>query len=117
MNDRPTVLAVAAHPDDIEFNMAGTLSLLVKAGSGALTLGVPSSPGVPASLAAHTLTLDYNIQRAAIDALGDRRGAVVGAFRVGTPVTHHQVGVEEPALYFGFAGSNNFDRTFAEAYR
>lgn len=35
-------------------------SLLVKAGSGALTLGVPSSPGVPASLADHTITLDYN---------------------------------------------------------
>lgn len=35
-------------------------SLLVKAGSGALTQGVPSSPGVPASLAAHTLTLPYN---------------------------------------------------------
>jgi len=35
-------------------------SLLVKAGSGALTLGVPSSPGVPASLAEHTITLNYN---------------------------------------------------------
>ncbi len=35
-------------------------SLLVKAGSGALTLGVPSSPGVPASLAEHTLVLPYN---------------------------------------------------------
>jgi len=35
-------------------------SLLVKAGSGALTLGVPDSPGVPASLAALTLTLPYN---------------------------------------------------------
>jgi glutamate-1-semialdehyde 2,1-aminomutase len=35
-------------------------SLLVKAGSGALTLGVPSSPGVPASLAEHTITLSYN---------------------------------------------------------
>ncbi len=35
-------------------------SLLVKAGSGALTLGEPSSPGVPASLAELTLTLDYN---------------------------------------------------------
>ena len=35
-------------------------SLLVKAGSGALTLGVPTSPGVPASLAALTLTLPYN---------------------------------------------------------
>ena len=35
-------------------------SLLVKAGSGALTLGVPSSPGVPASLAVDTITLTYN---------------------------------------------------------
>jgi glutamate-1-semialdehyde 2,1-aminomutase len=35
-------------------------SLLVKAGSGALTLGVPSSPGVPAALAADTITLAYN---------------------------------------------------------
>src|SRR5690606_33183612 len=35
-------------------------SLLIKAGSGALTLGVPSSPGVPAVLADHTITLDYN---------------------------------------------------------
>ena len=35
-------------------------SLLVKAGSGALTLGVPTSPGVPASLAQHTLALEYN---------------------------------------------------------
>lgn len=35
-------------------------SLLVKAGSGALTLGVPSSPGVPAALADHTITLTYN---------------------------------------------------------
>ncbi|WP_211828087.1 glutamate-1-semialdehyde 2,1-aminomutase [Kistimonas asteriae] len=35
-------------------------SLLVKAGSGALTLGVPNSPGVPADLAAHTITLTYN---------------------------------------------------------
>jgi glutamate-1-semialdehyde 2,1-aminomutase len=35
-------------------------SLLIKAGSGALTLGVPTSPGVPKSLAAHTVTLNYN---------------------------------------------------------
>ena len=35
-------------------------SLLVKAGSGALTLGVPTSPGVPADLAKHTVTLEYN---------------------------------------------------------
>lgn len=35
-------------------------SLLVKAGSGALTFGVPSSPGVPASVAEHTITLEFN---------------------------------------------------------
>ena len=35
-------------------------SLLVKAGSGALTLGVPSSPGVPEALAESTLTLTHN---------------------------------------------------------
>ena len=35
-------------------------SLLVKAGSGMLTLGEPSSPGVPAALAEQTITLDYN---------------------------------------------------------
>lgn len=35
-------------------------SLLVKAGSGALTLGVPTSPGVPTETAKYTLTLEYN---------------------------------------------------------
>jgi glutamate-1-semialdehyde 2,1-aminomutase len=35
-------------------------SLLIKAGSGALTLGVPTSPGVPKSLANHTVTLNFN---------------------------------------------------------
>jgi len=35
-------------------------SLLVKAGSGALTLGVPTSPGVPVALAEHTITVPYN---------------------------------------------------------
>lgn len=35
-------------------------SLLIKAGSGALTFGVPSSPGVPKALADHTVTLTYN---------------------------------------------------------
>lgn len=35
-------------------------SLLVKAGSGALTLGVPSSPGIPADVSKHTITLPYN---------------------------------------------------------
>ncbi|TSK07474.1 MAG: glutamate-1-semialdehyde-2,1-aminomutase [Geobacter sp.] len=35
-------------------------SLLVKAGSGLATFGVPDSPGVPADLAKHTLTATYN---------------------------------------------------------
>ena len=35
-------------------------SLLVKAGSGALTLGIPTSPGVPQDAARHTLTLEFN---------------------------------------------------------
>lgn len=35
-------------------------SLLVKAGSGATTLGVPDSPGVPETIATNTITVDYN---------------------------------------------------------
>ena len=35
-------------------------ALLIKAGSGALTLGIPSSPGVPSGLAKHTITLEFN---------------------------------------------------------
>jgi len=51
-------------------------SLLIKAGSGALTLGVPSSPGVPAGLAEHTITLAYN-NIAAVDAAFDELGAQI----------------------------------------
>jgi glutamate-1-semialdehyde 2,1-aminomutase len=55
-------------------------SLLIRAGSGALTLGVPSSPGVPEALAEHTITLDYNaipdIQRA-FKKLGEQLAAVI----------------------------------------
>lgn len=43
-------------------------SLLVKAGSGALTFGQPSSAGVPPEIAAHTLTLPYN-DSAAVESL------------------------------------------------
>ena len=35
-------------------------SLLVKAGSGLLTLGIPSTPGIPNSITEHTLTADFN---------------------------------------------------------
>ncbi|MEM1262282.1 MAG: glutamate-1-semialdehyde 2,1-aminomutase [Pseudomonadota bacterium] len=48
-------------------------SLLIKAGSGALTLGVPSSPGVPAGLAEHTITLEFN-DTAAVNTLFDSHG-------------------------------------------
>jgi glutamate-1-semialdehyde 2,1-aminomutase len=43
-------------------------SLLVKAGSGVATLGLPDSPGVPASLAQHTLTVPFNDIAALADA-------------------------------------------------
>ncbi|MBT5005663.1 MAG: glutamate-1-semialdehyde 2,1-aminomutase [Halieaceae bacterium] len=55
-------------------------SLLVKAGSGALTLGVPSSPGVPAALADHTMTLTFNDPegvRAAFAEHGDKIACVI----------------------------------------
>ena len=55
-------------------------SLLIKAGSGALTLGVPSSPGVPAVLAEHTVTLPYNDSdslRAAFAKLGEDIACVI----------------------------------------
>lgn len=55
-------------------------SLLVKAGSGALTYGVPTSPGVPADLAQHTLTLTYNdIEgvRECFKALGDQIACII----------------------------------------
>ena len=53
-------------------------SLLVKAGSGALTLGVPTSPGIPADLAAHTLTLDFN-DAEQVDAAFARHGDEIAA--------------------------------------
>jgi glutamate-1-semialdehyde 2,1-aminomutase len=56
-------------------------SLLVNAGSGALTFGVPSSPGVPAQLAALTLTAPYN-DLPAVEALFADRGADIAAIIV-----------------------------------
>lgn len=47
-------------------------SLLVKAGSGALTHGTPSSPGVPAGVVEHTLTLPYNDLSAAAKLFGEQ---------------------------------------------
>ncbi|VAW78680.1 Glutamate-1-semialdehyde 2,1-aminomutase [hydrothermal vent metagenome] len=55
-------------------------SLLVKAGSGALTLGVPTSAGVPVDLAQHTVTLSYNDAeqvREAFEKIGDQVAAII----------------------------------------
>lgn len=55
-------------------------SLLVKAGSGALTLGVPSSPGVPDDFAKHTLTVEFNnldSVQAAFDEHGDDIACII----------------------------------------
>ncbi|MES9828253.1 MAG: glutamate-1-semialdehyde 2,1-aminomutase [Candidatus Thiodiazotropha sp.] len=55
-------------------------SLLVKAGSGMLTLGEPSSPGVPAALAEHTITLSFNDSQQARDTfnrLGDTIACII----------------------------------------
>ena len=55
-------------------------SLLVKAGSGALTMGVPSSPGIPAALAENTLTLEFNnIEQvsALFDDIGDEIACLI----------------------------------------
>lgn len=51
-------------------------SLLVAAGSGALTFGVPSSPGVPAALAHLTLTLPYNDLDAVRELFAERGGDI-----------------------------------------
>ncbi|MBN7821011.1 glutamate-1-semialdehyde 2,1-aminomutase [Bowmanella yangjiangensis] len=55
-------------------------ALLVKAGSGALTLGVPSSPGIPADFAQHTLTVEYNnldSVRQAFAEVGDQIACII----------------------------------------
>ena len=57
-----------------------TDSLLVKAGSGALTFGVPTSPGVPTDLAKYTVTLTYNDIHQLQDAfekIGNKVAAVI----------------------------------------
>ena len=55
-------------------------ALLVNAGSGALTLGVPSSPGVPASVVEQTITLSYNDSdavREAFSKMGEQIACVI----------------------------------------
>ncbi|MDC3412485.1 glutamate-1-semialdehyde 2,1-aminomutase [Terrihalobacillus insolitus] len=55
-------------------------SLLIKAGSGVATLGLPDSPGVPESVAKHTITVPYNDMesvRYAFEQYGDDLAAVI----------------------------------------
>ncbi|WP_100011964.1 glutamate-1-semialdehyde 2,1-aminomutase [Lentibacillus sediminis] len=55
-------------------------SLLIKAGSGVATLGLPDSPGVPSSVAEHTITVPYNDMesvRYAFEQFGEEIAAVI----------------------------------------
>jgi glutamate-1-semialdehyde 2,1-aminomutase len=69
-------------------------SFLVKAGSGALTLGIPTSPGVPAAVAADTLLARYN-DLASVDALIRAHGPTIAAIIV-EPIAGN-IGVVPPA--------------------
>ena len=71
--------------------------LLVKAGSGVETLGLPDSPGVPADVARHTLTLPYN-DLPAVEKLLAERGAAIAAVIVEPVVGNMGVLVPKPGL-------------------
>jgi len=51
-------------------------ALLVKAGSGAATFGVPDSPGVPADFAKHTLTAEYNSLESVRSLVAENKGSI-----------------------------------------
>jgi glutamate-1-semialdehyde 2,1-aminomutase len=78
-------------------------SLLVKAGSGALTLGVPTSPGVPASVAEHTITCTYNDLEQVKEVfaeIGDQLACIIvepvaGNMNMVTPVEGFLKGLQE----------------------
>ena len=72
-------------------------SLLVKAGSGVMTLGLPDSPGVPASFVEHTLLADFNNLESVTD-LFDEYGPEIAAV-VLEPVTGN-MGMVVPDLDF-----------------
>ena len=84
-------------------------SLLVKAGSGALTLGQPSSPGVPASLAELTVTLPYNdldTFNTALAEIADQVACVIiepvaGNMNCIPPVTGFLEGIRETCSKYG----------------
>ena len=58
-------------------------SLLIKAGSGALTLGVPTSPGVPKALANHTVTLTFNDAEQVREVFRQVGGQIAGIIEIG----------------------------------
>jgi glutamate-1-semialdehyde 2,1-aminomutase len=75
-------------------------ALLVKAGSGVETLGLPDSPGVPADVARHTLTLPYN-DLAAVERLLDERGKTIAAVILEPVVGNMGVLVPRPGYLAG----------------
>jgi glutamate-1-semialdehyde 2,1-aminomutase len=77
-------------------------ALLVKAGSGVETLGLPDSPGVPADLAKHTLTLPFN-DLGAVERLLGERGDRIAAVIVEPVVGNMGVLVPRPGYLEGLA--------------
>ena len=84
-------------------------SLLVKAGSGMLTFGNPSSAGVPADLAQHTLVLDYNDAQGLRDAFAKHGKSiacvivepVVGNMNLITPKAEFLAAMRELCTQYG----------------
>ncbi|GEJ57672.1 glutamate-1-semialdehyde 2,1-aminomutase [Anaeromyxobacter diazotrophicus] len=76
--------------------------LLVKAGSGVETLGLPDSPGVPADLAKHTLTLPWN-DLAAVERLFEKTGKTIAAVITEPVVGNMGVLVPKPGFLEGLA--------------
>ncbi len=77
-------------------------ALLVKAGSGVETLGLPDSPGVPADLARHTLTLPWN-DLAAVERLFEKTGSTIAAVITEPVVGNMGVLVPKPGFLEGLA--------------
>lgn len=75
-------------------------SLLVSAGSGVATLGIPGSPGVPGDLARHTLSLPYN-NAAAVKLAFDRYGSDIACIIVEPVAGNMGVVLPEPGFLEG----------------
>ncbi len=84
-------------------------SLLIKAGSGVATLGLPDSPGVPESVASHTLTVPYNdldSAKLAFERYGEEIAAVIvepvaGNMGVVPPLPGFLSGLRELTTQYG----------------